>query len=123
MLRFGQGGLGVVAVYSTAKPHAVYFDPRIKALAAQLETALEGRMVRIIDATVDESRFLLWAGSDTDAGRYYLFDATAKRLRALLVDRPMLEGVALSEVRPIRYRSEERRVGKECVSACRSRWS
>src|SRR3546814_3897903 len=23
----------------------------------------------------------------------------------------------------IRYRSEERRVGKECVSTCRSRWS
>src|SRR3546814_18814367 len=24
---------------------------------------------------------------------------------------------------PARYRSEERRVGKECVSTCRSRWS
>src|SRR3546814_16942773 len=24
---------------------------------------------------------------------------------------------------PIQYRSEERRVGKECVSTCRSRWS
>ncbi|MFC3785129.1 dipeptidyl aminopeptidase/acylaminoacyl peptidase [Sphingopyxis italica] len=103
ILRIGQGGRVVGAVYSTEKPHAVYFDPGIKALAAQLETALEGRMVRIIDATVDESRFLLWAGSDTDAGRYYLFDATAKRLRPLLVDRPMLEGVALSEVRPISY--------------------
>src|SRR3546814_3286362 len=26
-------------------------------------------------------------------------------------------------VTPIQYRSEERRVGKECVSTCRSRWS
>src|SRR3546814_12831992 len=25
--------------------------------------------------------------------------------------------------RPVRARSEERRVGKECVSTCRSRWS
>src|SRR3546814_10953439 len=25
--------------------------------------------------------------------------------------------------RPLRTRSEERRVGKECVSTCRSRWS
>src|SRR3546814_15479129 len=24
---------------------------------------------------------------------------------------------------PVSYRSEERRVGKECVSTCRSRWS
>src|SRR3546814_13150351 len=28
-----------------------------------------------------------------------------------------------SNARPERYRSEERRVGKECVSTCRSRWS
>src|SRR3546814_1052807 len=40
------------------------------------------------------------------------------------------EGVAKASVRvqgePLsesRWRSEERRVGKECVSACRSRWS
>src|SRR3546814_7384966 len=26
-------------------------------------------------------------------------------------------------LRPVRHRSEERRVGKECVSTCRSRWS
>src|SRR3546814_1213321 len=26
-------------------------------------------------------------------------------------------------VRHLQYRSEERRVGKECVSTCRSRWS
>src|SRR3546814_20233786 len=28
-----------------------------------------------------------------------------------------------STVRTLRFRSEERRVGKECVSTCRSRWS
>src|SRR3546814_9760835 len=27
------------------------------------------------------------------------------------------------EIAPHRFRSEERRVGKECVSTCRSRWS
>src|SRR3546814_21011155 len=27
------------------------------------------------------------------------------------------------EVQKVRHRSEERRVGKECVSTCRSRWS
>src|SRR3546814_7880260 len=29
----------------------------------------------------------------------------------------------LRSKRPLRWRSEERRVGKECVSTCRSRWS
>src|SRR3546814_20995048 len=31
--------------------------------------------------------------------------------------------VAPCGVPPVRHRSEERRVGKECVSACRTRWS
>src|SRR3546814_15367589 len=33
------------------------------------------------------------------------------------------EFVVLVEALPNRERSEERRVGKECVSTCRSRWS
>src|SRR3546814_15581621 len=32
-------------------------------------------------------------------------------------------GYVLKNDRPIPARSEERRVGKECVSTCRSRWS
>src|SRR3546814_14057755 len=32
-------------------------------------------------------------------------------------------GWAAADMKPVKYRSEERRVGKECVSACRSRWS
>src|SRR3546814_3444827 len=33
------------------------------------------------------------------------------------------ESRKLLELRPLVVRSEERRVGKECVSTCRSRWS
>src|SRR3546814_5089225 len=32
-------------------------------------------------------------------------------------------GDTASTRRPVKLRSEERRVGKECVSTCRSRWS
>src|SRR3546814_3252943 len=42
---------------------------------------------------------------------------TAARARALLINRERLRG------HPMPTRSEERRVGKECVSTCRSRWS
>ena len=35
----------------------------------------------------------------------------------------MAASLALEGFTPIVYRSEERRVGKECVSLCRSRWS
>src|SRR3546814_1252271 len=41
------------------------------------------------------------------------------------LDRPLdeLDPVELAILRLSTYRSEERRVGKECVSTCRSRWS
>src|SRR3546814_11557206 len=39
-----------------------------------------------------------------------------------LIDRAMEEGHD-TRIRPRFRRSEERRVGKECVSTCRSRWS
>src|SRR3546814_14431662 len=41
------------------------------------------------------------------------------------VVRPVLEQQAVAPVQPreLLLRSEERRVGKECVSTCRSRWS
>src|SRR3546814_13890093 len=32
-------------------------------------------------------------------------------------------GISLAKGGPLDVRSEERRVGKECVSTCRSRWS
>src|SRR3546814_21024766 len=35
---------------------------------------------------------------------------------------PVAAGITMIEV-PLNSRSEERRVGKECVSTCRSRWS
>src|SRR3546814_2323189 len=50
------------------------------------------------------------------------------RLLSLRQARPHLhrrsrQGVALPLLRLPKTRSEERRVGKECVSTCRSRWS
>src|SRR3546814_20748332 len=40
-------------------------------------------------------------------------------LRSLAGDRAEAEGIEVAKAE----RSEERRVGKECVSTCRSRWS
>src|SRR3546814_13830905 len=47
-------------------------------------------------------------------------------LRSLTLDRPSAAWFPSTElllVHPSPTRSEERRVGKECVSTCRSRWS
>jgi dipeptidyl aminopeptidase/acylaminoacyl peptidase len=43
------------------------------------------------------------ASRDTNPGRYYVFDRTSGSLNEILLARPELEGIALSQVRPVRY--------------------
>src|SRR3546814_15508828 len=54
-----------------------------------------------------------WIGEE----RQHRFDEAAVALRAVHL---LEEDIAVAAIPP---RSDERRVGKECVSTCRSRWS
>src|SRR3546814_13193124 len=49
--------------------------------------------------------------------------ATSSLSRKYLRDAPCDIAVAKTQHKELVARSEERRVGKECVSTCRSRWS
>src|SRR3546814_15026740 len=48
-------------------------------------------------------------------------DANGSATTSVTVDQPITEPTLMAA--EMDYRSEERRVGKECVSTCRSRWS
>lgn len=104
LIRFGRQGRVVGATYVTEKREAAYFDPALKALSASLSRALPGLpLIHFLDASLDESRILLWAGSDTDPGRYFVFDKNTKKLEEVLLQRPQLEGVKLATVKPISF--------------------
>ena len=89
--------------YVTDKREAVFFDPVIKGLVAALSKTLGGRQVYVTDASADEKRLLLWAGSDTDPGQFYLFDRAAKTLSPIIAQRPQLQNRPLATVTPITY--------------------
>jgi acetyl esterase/lipase len=94
----------VGATYSTDKNHFEFFDPQLKALQASLEKALPGSPdITFEDSSLDESKLLLFAYSDTDPGKYYLFDKASHKLTPLLEARPQLDGVKLAEQRAITY--------------------
>src|SRR3546814_11872125 len=63
--------------------------------------------------------FVIFRGQDVDFGLQRL------AARLLLVDLRLIGRLDLLRrgLEGVRARSEERRVGKECVSTCRSRWS
>lgn len=99
----GRRGRVIGATFATDKRAAVYFDPIIKGILASLSKALGGRSVYVADTSTDETKLLLWAGSDVDPGQYYLFDKTARKLSPVIPQRPQLTGLVLANVQPITY--------------------
>jgi dipeptidyl aminopeptidase/acylaminoacyl peptidase len=104
MVRIGRRNRVVGVSYATDVRQTVYFDPDLKALSASLGKALPNQpLVRIVDATTDESKLLLIASSDVDPGTYYLLDRKTKQMRPLLAVRENMADMPLGKVRPINY--------------------
>src|SRR3546814_5861939 len=75
--------------------------------------------------TAYEMRISDWS-SDVCSSDLLAEDPVARRAvaeRTGRLPRPQGQLPARCHARPDQHRSEERRVGKECVSTCRSRWS
>jgi dipeptidyl aminopeptidase/acylaminoacyl peptidase len=102
VVRLGDGQRVIGYTYAEDKRFTVYFDPEFKALSASLSKALpQLPLVEFVDSSHDGQRLLIHAGSDTDPGRYYVFDRAKKSLTPAMVDRPELEGRTLASVKPV----------------------
>jgi dipeptidyl aminopeptidase/acylaminoacyl peptidase len=94
--------------YATDRRYAEYSDPGLKRLAASLTKALPGSpMINFEGASDDEQKLLVWAGSDTDPGRYYLLDRATKQMRPLLLTRPELDGYKLAPVQTVQVKAAD----------------
>lgn len=104
LVRIGRQARVVGVSFATDKRRAQFFDPEIRALLDKLGRALPDRPIMdVVDASDDESKLLLWAGSDTDPGRYYLYDKATRRMGQLLDVRPGLTRLGLAAVRSVIY--------------------
>ena len=104
LVRIGRQQRVVGASYATERRQVEFFDPELKKLSTSLSKAIPGLpLVGFTDASADESKLLLFAGSDVDPGRYYLFDKATRKLAELLPVRPQLTGVTLATVKPVTF--------------------
>ena len=104
LLRIGRSQRIVGASYATERREVEYFDPELGAWPRRSAARSAGASrISIVDSTADESKLLVFAGSDTDPGAYYLYDKATKQLAQLLPARPELAGVALGEMRAVQY--------------------
>jgi len=104
LMRIGRTGRVIGVSYATDKPEYKLFDEEYAGLAAKLQKALPGLpIINFVDASRDESKLLLFAGSDVDPGRYYVYDKANRKLGEVALARPELEGRAQAEVKPVSY--------------------
>jgi acetyl esterase/lipase len=102
VVRFGDGQKVIGYTYSEDATERVYFDSEFEALAQSLSRALPNSpIVEFADASRDGRKLLIFAGSDNDPGRYFLFDRDRKTLTPAMIGRPELEGRTLATVRPV----------------------
>lgn len=84
--------------------HHHYFDPGSDKLSRSLRAAMPGKPeVTIVDESWDGTAKLIYAGTGTEPGGYYLFSSKTRQLGELVMLRPPLIGRQLGEVRAISY--------------------
>ncbi|MEG3147485.1 S9 family peptidase [Sphingomonas sp. RT2P30] len=104
LVRIGRQNRVVGASFVTDRRQVEFFDPAVSKIVQSLSRALPKLpLISIVDASADESRLLLFAGSDTDPGHYYLFDKATHQLSEVLPVRPQLANMVLSPVKPITF--------------------
>jgi dipeptidyl aminopeptidase/acylaminoacyl peptidase len=102
VMRSGDGQRVIGYSFSDQQSERVYFDPEFKALSESLSRAMPDLpLVSFLDSTMDGRKLLLFAGSDNDPGRYYLFDRDQQALNEAMLDRPQLEGRILAQVKSV----------------------
>lgn len=102
VVRIGEGHRVIGYAYTEDKRKTVYFDPEFKTISASLSKALPHLpLVYFVDASADSRKLLVFAGSDSDPGRYYVFDRDKKALNEAMLARPELQGRALASVKAV----------------------
>jgi dipeptidyl aminopeptidase/acylaminoacyl peptidase len=103
LIRLGPQRRVVGVSYVTERRIAEYTDPAVNSLVKSLKKALPNTAVSVADSSVDGMTLLIFSGSDSDPGVYYIFDRRSHQLNTFLVRRNQLEGVKLASVKPVSF--------------------
>ena len=104
VVRLGRGGPVIGAAYTDDRERIHYFERQYEELAGTLSRSIPGNpAIGLRDVTADGNKILIFASSDSNPGRYYLYDRGRRALEEIMSVRPQLDAVRLAAVRPITY--------------------
>lgn len=108
VVRASRGGQVIGVTFADESRRVIYFDQSYAALAQSLGRAIPNLpQVDFVEASQDGNRLLLHAGSDSDPGRYFVFDRAARTLNEIALVRPNLENVRLASMRAVTYQAAD----------------
>jgi dipeptidyl aminopeptidase/acylaminoacyl peptidase len=94
----------VGATFATDRRQVSYFDPQLAKLQKSLIKVLPNTaLLNFGGMSADEQKVIVWAGSDTNSGEFYLYDKVTKNVRSLMLSHPALEGRTLSPVKSVKF--------------------
>ena len=94
-------------LYHDDKPRIRWLRPEMRALQAKLDKALPGSTNITSGWSADEKRVLIWSGSASDPGRYFLLDRTASKMHPVIESFPNIDPAQLAEVKAVRYQARD----------------
>ena len=104
VVRARRGSRVIGVTFADEQRRIVYFDNDYQGLARALGRAIPNLpLIDFGSESADGQKILIHAGSDTDAGRYYVFDRTTRGLNEILMARPQLENRPGANVRAVTY--------------------
>jgi dienelactone hydrolase len=101
----GADGKPAGVAYTDDRDRMLWFDATARDRQARIDSALPGRTNRIVSASDDQRRLLIYSASASDPGAYYSFaDGRMQRLAAI---NPALDGKLLGQVTTIAYAARD----------------
>lgn len=105
--RYGRYRRLAAVAYADDRPRLHFFDARLERIHTAVTGVLPEQIVSILDEDWSQRYYLFYAGSPTNAGEYYRYDADQNVLLRLFPAYATLEGRALAEVRTVTYPSHD----------------
>lgn len=100
---FDDDNTPIAVSYSGDDFRREWLDPQIARWRNQLNEALPGKWVTILDITPDRSRLLVLESGPADPGALYIFTPEERQLAMFAEYRPQVPAPMLAEPRAIRY--------------------
>ena len=96
-----------MATWTGAKSERMFLDKETEAMYNKLAPKFDGLEFWVYGENDDETKFLVWAGSDRDPGTYYFYDSEADKVEEMAKQRPWIDPAHMAEMTPITYQSRD----------------